>query len=587
MSLSPYEFEVLKHKLQNADCTQRELSAMSEVSLGSINKAMRSLRESGLIDDGGTVTNEGCLAIEPYRVRSAVILAAGQAVRMRPLSFESPKALFRVGGQALVERMIEQLHDAGIHKICVVVGYMKESFFYLEDKYGVDLEINPLYMEKNNYYSLWLGRSFLDNTYILPADQYYESNPFSLYEYHSYCTAVENTRATAVPSLRCNSKGIICSVGVETNGWVLRGPVYFDRTASQRMVRILDEEKDLARTASKWWHTIFFEHVTDFQVYGKKVSNGLIHEFDGIQDLVAYDADFLENVDSRILDNICQTLSCSRRDIANVTPVKEGLTNLSVLFSVNGSKYIYRHPGVGSNELVNRQAEAYALSAAARLGLDDTYIYEDPEQGWKISRYIENCVPFDYGNRKQVTQALALLRKLHVGGACSPWSFDFFADSERLITMLESVQYRMPNDFEELRAAVRALHDRCQVDVSQPVLCHNDFYGPNILVNEDGMRIIDWEYSAMGDWACDIGNFVAQGSGYSVKETIDMLHLYFGRDPSREEIRHCLAAVGIVGWYWYVWAMYKEASGSPMGEWLFTWYKAAKKYTAVALDLYE
>ena len=123
-------------------------------------------------------------------------------------------------------------------------------------------------------------------------------------------------------------------------------------------------------------------------------------------------------------------------------------------------------------------------------------------------------------------------------------------------------------------------------EAGEPVLCHNDFYGPNFLVRGDEMRLIDWEYAAMGDPACDIGNFVSQGSGYSVQETLDILPLYYGRIATEQEQRHCLAAVGLVGWYWYVWAMYKEAMGNPVGEWLYVWYKAAKQFTAAAELLY-
>jgi thiamine kinase-like enzyme len=100
------------------------------------------------------------------------------------------------------------------------------------------------------------------------------------------------------------------------------------------------------------------------------------------------------------------------------------------------------------------------------------------------------------------------------------------------------------------------------------------------------MQLIDWEYAAMGDYACDLGNFVAQGSGYSVPEAVDMLKYYFGRPPTEREVRHCVAAVAVVGYYWYVWAIFKEAKGNPMGEWLYTWYKAAKRFCAAANEMY-
>ncbi len=63
--------------------------------------------------------------------------------------------------------------------------------------------------------------------------------------------------------------------------------------------------------------------------------------------------------------------------------------------------------------------------------------------------------------------------------------------------------------------------------------------------------------------------------------------LYYGREASAEEQRHCLAAVALVGWYWYVWAIYKGAKGNPVGEWLYIWYKAARTYCKAAEALYE
>ncbi len=43
-------------------------------------------------------------------------------------------------------------------------------------------------------------------------------------------------------------------------------------------------------------------------------------------------------------------------------------------------------------KIINREAEAFAFGGVARdLGLDDTFLYEDPDEGWKISLYIEGC----------------------------------------------------------------------------------------------------------------------------------------------------------------------------------------------------
>ena len=82
--------------------------------------------------------------------RNAIILAAGKSNRFAPFTYEKPKGLFRVKGEILIERQIEQLLEAGITDIYIVVGYMKEKFFYLEQKYGVKLLVNNDFGKKGN-----------------------------------------------------------------------------------------------------------------------------------------------------------------------------------------------------------------------------------------------------------------------------------------------------------------------------------------------------------------------------------------------------------------------------------------------------
>lgn len=64
-----------------------------------------------------------------FMQKNAIILAAGKSNRFAPFTYEKPKGLFRVKGEILIERQIEQLQEAGISEIYVVVGYMKEKFF--------------------------------------------------------------------------------------------------------------------------------------------------------------------------------------------------------------------------------------------------------------------------------------------------------------------------------------------------------------------------------------------------------------------------------------------------------------------------
>jgi CTP:phosphocholine cytidylyltransferase-like protein len=244
-------------------------------------------------------------------VRSAIILAAGVATRFAPLSFEKPKAMFEVRGEILIERQIRQLKEAGVDDIAVVVGYMKEAFFYLEDEFNVHIVVNPNYATRNNHSSLRAARAYLGSSYVVSADQYYVDNPFSACEPEAYCSAGWSDGWTDEETVLLDESGHVAKL--ERGGehrYFLQGPAYFDEAFSERFLSILDDVYDDAATAGKLWEEVVADHVGDLKLAIKPHGPGHVYEFDYVWDLAAFDRDFFENVDSRILDNICATLGC-------------------------------------------------------------------------------------------------------------------------------------------------------------------------------------------------------------------------------------------------------------------------------------
>ena len=101
-----------------------------------------------------------------YNVDNAIIMAAGVSSRFAPLSYEKPKALITVNGEVLIERQIRQLREVGINEIVVVVGYKKEQFYYLKEKFGVIIVENPEYNTRNN--NTFTIHIYVQLTIILP-----------------------------------------------------------------------------------------------------------------------------------------------------------------------------------------------------------------------------------------------------------------------------------------------------------------------------------------------------------------------------------------------------------------------------------
>ena len=98
-----------------------------------------------------------------YNVDNAIIMAAGVSSRFAPLSYEMPKALTEVKGEILIERQIQQLHEAGIREIYIIVGYKAEQFGSLQNKMGVKLIKNTSYMERNNHSSIYAAKNVIRN----------------------------------------------------------------------------------------------------------------------------------------------------------------------------------------------------------------------------------------------------------------------------------------------------------------------------------------------------------------------------------------------------------------------------------------
>lgn len=585
MDLTHNQFRIIKTLSAEPGITQRNIAERTGLGLATVNVTLRECSDLGLVDKG-RITAKGMASLKPYAVENAVILAAGLSSRFAPISYERPKGLLKVRGEVLIERQIEQLQEAGIHDIIIVVGYKKESFFYLEDRYGVKIVVNRAYAERNNNSSLMLVKEILGNTYICSSDNYFEENPFEAHVWKAYYSAEWSEGPTDEWCLKVGARDRITGVTIGgENAWYMIGHAYLDRAFSEQLRDILAVEYDLPQTKDKLWEELYAEHITELDMRIHRYDPPIIHEFDSLDELREFDPLFLENLDSEIFDNITAVLGCTKSEIRDVYPLKQGLTNLSCHFATDDGEFVYRHPGVGTELLIDREAEREALQTARLIGLDNTFIFSNPKRGWKISRFVPSCKSLDSHDDSQLRTAMQMARRLHESGAKVERSFSFYEEGRSYEKkLLERTHIDAP-DYEEMSSQARLLNNLLLADRGEPVLCHNDFFSLNFLVKDDQISLIDWEYAGMSDYANDFGTF-AVCEQLSDADMERALHHYFGRTPTPEEIRHNLGQVGMAGWCWYIWSLLKDAEGEDVGEWAYTYYRYGKTYLKRALELY-
>lgn len=586
--LSQAQFEAL-YALHQADqaLTQRQIHEATGMSVGRVNAAVRELESLGHVLER-RITASGREALAPYAVDNAVIMAAGLSRRFAPISYERPKGTLRVRGEVLVERQIRQLHEAGIKDVTVVVGYKKEYFFYLADKFGVRIVVNDDYLTRNNNGSLWVVRDQLANTYVCSSDDYFTVNPFESHVYQAYYSGQYVQGPTPEWCLTTGAGGRITGASVGGHdAWTMLGHVYFDRAFSTAFRSILEQEYDLPETAPKLWESIFIDHVKELNMVLRRYPEGVINEFDSVDEIRSFDPMFMENVDSEVFDHICGALGCAKDEIRDFYPLKQGITNLSCHFSVDGQEYVYRHPGIGTDKIVDRKAELDALHLAGELGLDRTFVAGDPHAGWKISRYIPGSRNLDVTVADELAQAMKMARALHGSGRELRRTFDFVAEGLRYEELLRAHGPIDVPGYDELRDKVLRLKQHADADGFPLAPSHNDFFPLNFLVDASGtLDLIDWEYAGMSDVASDFGTMVVCSEmGPQVAD--QALEAYFGRTPTEVERRHFWSYVVFAGWCWYVWALLKESEGDDIGQWLFIYYRHAAEHVDDLLAQYQ
>lgn len=587
------EFDFLKDIASKQEkYSQREIAEKLSISLGKANQIVNNLIDKQLVviasDNTYQITSRGIAALEPYRVKNAIIMAAGMSSRFAPLSYEKPKGLLKVKGEILIEREIRQLQAAGIEDITVVVGYMKEKFFYLEEQFGVRIVVNEDYYRFNNTSTLIRVLERLSNTYICSSDNYFVDNVFEAYVYQAYYSSVYAAGETDEYCLECDTRGRIKNVTIGgTDSWYMLGHVYFDHNFSKQFMQILKREYEKDETKLQLWENLYMRYIKELDLHIRKYDADKVLEFDSLDELRAFDQDYINNADSKIMKNICQILDCETKDIINIKAIKAGLTNTSFSFTVKNEGYVYRHPGRGTENYINRISEAFSMKVAAELKLDDTFIYMDEKEGWKISYFIENAREMNYHNASEVAVALSMMRSLHEAGKKSEYDFDIWKRALEFVERLKNTEKSDFEGFQQLKNLMTTVYEYVQSDSVEKCLCHCDCYSPNFLLNDENkMYLIDWEYSGNDDPASDLGTFICCAD-YTFEEALQVIEQYLQHDARGQELAHFLAYVSIASYYWYLWALYQETMGKNVGEYLYIWYKNSKLYAKRAIELYQ
>ncbi len=570
--------DILLSLNSNGFISQRTLSENVGYSLGGVSQSLGRLSEEGFLDERYRLTDKAKSLLTENKPERAIILAAGICSRAIPIARETPKAFLEVGGEKLIERQLKQLHEAGITEIYIVVGYMKERFEYLMDAYGVHLIVNADYAVKNNLHSLYLARGKLENAYIVPSDIYFEQNPFRKDELYSWYMVSDYVDEES--TVRINRKGQLVKATGLSGGNAMIGLSFLAKSDSSVALDKLNEFEHDGRHDDSFWEEILFDGDDASINYriAKPEEAIEINTYEQLRDLDPKSKQ-LENDAIKLIEKV---FGAKNEEISEIKNLKKGMTNRSFLFSCRGKRYIMRIPGEGTDKLINRKEEAEVYSLIHGTGISDDVIYINPENGYKISEYIEGVRNCDAYAPTDVKRCMAYLRKFHSLRLKANHTFDIFKQIdfyEGLWT--EPTAY---NDYKETKKHVIKLKEYIDANKGEYFLTHIDAVPDNFLMKGDDIKLIDWEYAGMQDQDVDIAMFAIYAL-YEKKEIDELIDAYYVEGCEKERRAKIYCYIAACGLLWSNWCEYKRMLGVEFGDYSLRQYRYAKDFYKYAKEL--
>lgn len=549
--------------------TQRTLAKACGCSLGAINASVQALQSEGYLRRDMALTDKSHTLLSQCAPRRAILLAAGFGLQSSRTLGQLPKALLEVRSQRLIDRIIDQLREAGVTEIYAVVGFAKEQFEYLLDR-GIKLIVNPLYAEKHNLHSLFLARAHLDNCYIVPCDLWCAENPFRRRELYSWYMV---SQAQSIESsVRVNRNQELITVPYGKTGNEMIGISYLTGGDAALVASRLEAMAPDRRCKGYFWEETLYEGAK-LSIGPRLVAANGVTEINSPSDLTELNT---RSADLALAE-ICRLLPAAPEDIRELTLLKRGMTNTTFRFLHEGQPCIVRIPTGQSSIRLCRRREGQVYRALEGRGICEDVLCFEEATGVKLSRFLKDVRPCDPQNHQDVARCMTLLRSFHQANIQTAHTFDLFGEMEYYEALWEGAPSLYP-DYAQTKSRILSLRPFIESQERALCLTHLDAVPENFLLPPKGApRLIDWEHAAMADPHLDIAMFCLQALYHrrQVDETIDA---YFPEGcPRALRLKiYCYMAAG--GLLWSNWCEHEIRRGAEFGAYSLMQYRYAKEY---------
>lgn len=290
--LTKNQFDVLDSIItSDKKLSQRNIADLIDMSVGTVNKVLVELANLGFVEDG-EATSAGARAMEPYKVKRAVLIAAGFGSRLVPITLNTPKPLIRVHGKRMIETALDALVDVGIEEIYIVRGYLGKQFDELLYKYpNIKFIENDKYNEANNISSIVLAKEHLNNCYVIESDlMVYNKDVIRKYQYYSNYLGIP-VEETHDWCFHTGNNNLIKKMGIGGKDcYQMIGVSYWTEEDGEKLKTDAVEVFNAPGGKERYWDQVPLEYCMDnYKIYVRPCKREDIVEIDTFNELKQID----------------------------------------------------------------------------------------------------------------------------------------------------------------------------------------------------------------------------------------------------------------------------------------------------------
>lgn len=242
-----------------------------------------------------------------------------------------------------------------------------------------------------------------------------------------------------------------------------------------------------------------------------------------------------------------------------------GLTNRNYRVDTPAGRFVLRLAGAGTEEYIDRTAEAANARMASEAGVNAELVFFDQATGVMLTRFLEQAqtmTPELFRDPGALSRAGRALARLHACGPIFQGRFELFDQIERYSRVLERRKASVPAGFEAALTRSRDVREALERHPVGLVSCHCDPMVENFLDDGSRMYIVDFEYAGDNDPMWDLGDLSVEG-GFDNKQDAVLMHAYFGRSPSAFEHGRMVMYKAMCDLLWTLWGTVQHANGNP------------------------